>query len=121
AGDYATEAGPSMSGLQPAAKVRSAKVAVTRVDPEGWIAPDPGEEVVRARGIERNKALFADEMRRPMAIGRGRDEQPVYVDLDFFDGTKGGHMSIAGVSGVATKTTFAFFFVRLLTGHPEML
>ena len=121
AGDYATGGGQFVGGLQPAAKVRTARVAVTRVDPEVWVAADPGEEVFRARGIERERALYADEMRRPLAVGRGRDGEPVYVDLDFFDGTKGGHMSIAGVSGVATKTTFAFFFVRLLAGHPETL
>ncbi len=120
AGDY-VEGGVMAGGLQPAAKVRSARIAVTRVDPEMWVAPDPGAEVFRARGIERDRALYADEMRRPLAVGRGRDGEPVYVDLDFFDGTKGGHMSIAGVSGVATKTTFAFFFVRLLTGHPELM
>ncbi|MDA0301894.1 MAG: ATP-binding protein [Chloroflexi bacterium] len=120
AGDYSSGA-LAGGGLQPAAKVRTAQVAVTRVDPEVWIAPDPGEEVFRARGIERDRALYADEMRRPLAIGCGRDGEPVYVDLDFFDGTKGGHMSIAGVSGVATKTTFAFFFVRLFTGHPQLV
>ncbi|MSQ42320.1 MAG: ATP-binding protein [Dehalococcoidia bacterium] len=111
----------SEHGLQPAAKVRSAQVAVTRVDPEVWVAPDPGQEVYRARGAERDRALYVDEMERPLPVGRGRDGEPVYVDLDFFDGTKGGHMSIAGVSGVATKTTFAFFFVRLLTGQPQIV
>ena len=121
AGDYAMGGGLGVGGLQPAAKVRSAQVAVTRVDPEMWVAPDPGAEVFRARGIERDRALFADEMRRPLPVGRGRDGEPVYVDLDFFDGTKGGHMSIAGVSGVATKTTFAFFFVRLLAGNPQLV
>jgi DNA helicase HerA-like ATPase len=51
----------------------------------------------------------------------GRDGEPVYVDLDFFDGRKGGHMSISGISGVATKTSFALFFLRLLTGRPDIL
>jgi DNA helicase HerA-like ATPase len=46
---------------------------------------------------------------------------PVYVDLDFFDGRKGGPMSISGISGVATKTSFAMFFLRLLTSKPEIL
>lgn len=121
AGDFAIAGEASIGGLQPAAKVRTAQVRVTRVDPETWIAPDPGEEVFRARGLERDRALYADEMEKRMAVGAGRDGEPVFVDLDFFDGTKGGHMSIAGVSGVATKTTFAFFFIRLLTGHPELL
>lgn len=108
-------------GILPAAKVRSARVAVTRVDPEIWVSPDPGEVVERAAGEERRKALYVDEMGRPLPIGMGRDGEPVYVDLDFFDGRKGGHMSISGISGVATKTSFALFFLRLLSGRPDIL
>ncbi len=108
-------------GILPAAKVRSAEVAVTRVDPEIWVAPDPGEIVNRAHGEERAKALYTDEMGRPLPIGIGRDGEPVYADLDFFDGRKGGHMSISGISGVATKTSFALFFLRMLTAHPDIV
>jgi uncharacterized protein len=108
-------------GILPAAKVRSARVAVTRVDPEIWVSPDPGEVVERATGEERDKALYLDEMERALPIGVGRDGGPVYVDLDFFDGRKGGHMSISGISGVATKTSFALFFLRLLSARPEIL
>jgi DNA helicase HerA-like ATPase len=108
-------------GIMPAAKVRTARVAVTRVDPEVWVSPDPGEEVERATGEERAKALYLDEMGRPLAIGIGRDGDPVSVDLDFFDGRKGGHMSISGISGVATKTSFALFFLRMLTANPGTL
>ncbi len=108
-------------GILPAAKVRSARVAVTRVDPELWVAPDPGEVVERARGEERMKALYADEMERPLPVGLGRDGDPVYADLDFFDGRKGGHMSVSGISGVATKTSFALFFLRMLTGRPDIV
>ena len=106
-------------GILPAAKMRSARVAVTRVDPELWVAPDPGAEVYRAAGGERDKALYKDEMERPLPVGIGRDGEPVYADLDFFDGRKGGHMS--GISGVATKTSYALFFLRMLTAHPEIL
>ena len=104
-------------GIMPAAKVRSAQVQVTRVDPEVWVSPDPGETVERATGDEREKALYVDEMSRPLAVGIGRDELPVHVDLDFFDGRKGGHMSISGISGVATKTSFALFFLRMLSAR----
>jgi uncharacterized protein len=107
-------------GIMPAAKVRSAQVAVTRVDPEVWVSPDPGEPVEKATGPERDKALYVDEMGRPLPVGMGRDGEPVSVDLDFFDGRKGGHMSISGVSGVATKTSFALFFLRMLTGSPQV-
>jgi uncharacterized protein len=105
-------------GILPAAKVRSARVAVTRVDPEVWVSPDPGGVVERATGEERRKALYVDEMGRPLPVGLGRDGEPVHVDLDFFDGRKGGHMSVSGISGVATKTSFALFFLRMLTA-PE--
>jgi len=108
-------------GIMPAAKVRTARVAVTRVDPEVWVSADPGEEVARATGEERRKARYADEMERPLPIGLGRDGAPVHVDLDFFDGRKGGHMSISGISGVATKTSFALFFLRMLTSTPEVV
>ena len=94
-------------GILPGAKVRSARVAVTRLDPEVWVSSDPGEVVERAAGAERDKALYVDEMGRPLPIGMGRDGAPLFVDLDFFDGRKGGHMSISGISGVATKTSFA--------------
>lgn len=108
-------------GILPAAKVRSAEVAVVRMEPEVWVAPDPGERVLRASGVERQKALYADQMERALPAGLGRDEKPVFVDLDFFDGRKGGHMSISGISGVATKTSFALFFLRMLTSRPEIL
>jgi hypothetical protein len=108
-------------GVMPAQKVRTARVAVTRVDPEIWVSADPGETVERATGDERARALYADQMERPLPVGIGRDGRPVHVDLDFFDGRKGGHMSIAGISGVATKTSFALFFLRVLTASPRIV
>lgn len=108
-------------GILPARKVRSAQVAVTRVDPELWVSPDPGGAVLRATGTSREKALYTDEMSRPLPVGTGRDGLPMFVDLDFFDGRKGGHMSISGISGVATKTSFALFFLRMLTGRPDIV
>jgi len=108
-------------GSMPGGKVRSAQVAVTRVDPELWVSPDPGGLVERATGGARDKALYVDEMGRPLPVGLGRDGLPVYVDLDFFDGRKGGHMSISGISGVATKTSFALFFLRMLTGRRDIV
>ncbi len=108
-------------GIMPAQKVRTVSVAVTRLDPEVWVSADPGETVERATGDERRRALYADQMERPLAIGLGRDGLPVHIDLDFFDGRKGGHMSIAGISGVATKTSFALFFLRVLTASPAVV
>jgi DNA helicase HerA-like ATPase len=108
-------------GSMPGAAVRSAQVSVTRVDPELWVAPNPGGSVERATGEARDKALYTDEMGRALPIGLGRDRLPVFADLDFFDGRKGGHMSISGISGVATKTSFALFFLRMLTGRRDIV
>jgi DNA helicase HerA-like ATPase len=106
-------------GSLPAQLARSASVQTLRVDPEIWVAPDPGEPVYRVAGQARDKALYADEMQRRLPIGFARDGMPIWVDLDFFDGRKGGHISISGVSGVATKTSFALSFLRALTDHPK--
>jgi DNA helicase HerA-like ATPase len=107
-------------GSLPAELARSASVQTIRVDPEIWVAPDPGEPVYRVSGASRDKALYSDEMGRRLPIGFARDGEPIWVDLDFFDGRKGGHISISGVSGVATKTSFALAFLRSLTAHPEV-
>ena len=109
-----------------AKKSRTAVVQIVRVLPEMWIAPDSGQAVYRAAGPERERALYVDEMRthdrdRALVVGTSRDGEHVWIDADFFDGTKGAHMSISGVSGVATKTSYALFFLRCLTSHPEIL
>ena len=116
----------AVEGTLPAEKSRTATVQVVRVLPEMWIAPDAGQPVYRATGTERERALYVDEMRREgrdraLPVGLTRDGEKVWVDVDFFEGTKGAHMSISGVSGVATKTSYALFFLRSLSSHPEIL
>lgn len=101
-------------GLRPAQLVRSAQVAVTRILPEVWVAPSPGAAVFRVSGQARRQAIYHDTMTRPLAVGVDARGQPVYIDVRYFDGDSGGHMSISGISGVATKTTYALFFLRLL-------
>jgi hypothetical protein len=36
----------------------------------------------------------------------------VYINFEFVDGTRGAHVSISGVSGIATKTSFALFLLH---------
>ncbi len=101
-------------GLRPAQLVRSAQVAVTRILPEIWVAPSPGAAVYRVAGQSRRQAIYHDTMSRPLPVGVDARGEPVYIDVRYFDGDSGGHMSISGISGVATKTTYALFFLRLL-------
>lgn len=101
-------------GVLPAEAFESAEVLVTRVDPEIYVPPAPGAPVRVATGDERDLALSFDRMDRRLPIGAGRDGQPLYANLEFLDGTRGAHVNISGISGVATKTTYATFLLHSL-------
>jgi DNA helicase HerA-like ATPase len=99
-------------GVLPAQVQEIAEVTTTRVEPECYVPPRPGELARRATGAERAQALYFDRMEQKVPVGLGRDGDPIYVNLEFLDGTRGGHVSISGVSGVATKTSFALFLLN---------
>jgi DNA helicase HerA-like ATPase len=101
-------------GVIPATVAEAAHVRVTRVEPEVFVPPRPGQEVRRARGERRDQALFFDGMERRVPIGLSRDGEPVFANLDFLDGSRGAHVNISGISGVATKTSYATFLLHSL-------
>jgi hypothetical protein len=98
-------------GVLPADVQEAAEVTTTRVEPEFYVPPRPGAAVARATGEQRSQALYFDRMDRKVAVGLGRDGVPVYLNFEFLDGSCGAHVSISGVSGVATKTSFALFLL----------
>jgi uncharacterized protein len=98
-------------GMLPAQVQEAAEITTTRVDPEIYVPPSPGAPVHRATGEARAAALHFDRMPRRVPIGTGRDGAPLFLNADFLDGTRGAHVSISGVSGVATKTSFATFLL----------
>jgi DNA helicase HerA-like ATPase len=98
-------------GVLPAEISESAQIQATRFEPEVFIPPQPGEEVRKAGGLERHEALFFDAMVRRVPCGLSRDDEPAWLNLDFVDGTKGAHVNISGISGVATKTSYATFLL----------
>ena len=101
-------------GVLPAHLQEIAEVTTTRVEPECYFPPRPGTLAVRASGAERDRALYFDQMGTKVPIGMGRDGEPIFVNLEFLDGTRGAHVSISGISGVATKTSFALFLLHSL-------
>jgi DNA helicase HerA-like ATPase len=101
-------------GVLPATVAHAAHVKVTRVEPEIFVPPRPGQEVRRAKGLRRDQALFFDGMERKVPIGLSRDGEPVFANLDFLDGSRGAHVNISGISGVATKTSYATFLLHSL-------
>jgi hypothetical protein len=98
-------------GMLPAQVQEAAEVTTTRVDPEVYVPPTPGAVVRRAAGDLRAAALSFDRMERRVPIGTGRDGAALFLNADFLDGTRGAHVSISGISGVATKTSFATFLL----------
>lgn len=101
-------------GILPAEVSEAAKVVVTRFEPEVFVPPLPGSEVRVAVDSERDRALFFDRMEERLPIGLSRSGEPVYLNLEFLDGRRGAHVNISGVSGVATKTTYATFLLHSL-------
>jgi len=103
-------------GVLPAEVSEAAQVQATRFEPELFVPPLPGAEVRRATGAERDEALFFDGMARKLPAGLSRDDEPLYLDFDFLDGSRGAHVNISGISGVATKTSYATFLLYSLFG-----
>jgi DNA helicase HerA-like ATPase len=101
-------------GLLPAEVSESAQISSTRFEPETFVPPLPGQEVRVAVGEERDRALFFDRMERRLPVGLSRSQEPLFVNLEFLDGQRGAHVNISGISGVATKTSYATFLLHSL-------
>ena len=98
-------------GILPAEVSQAAEVLATRFEPEVFVPPLPGERVYKAVGDDRDMALYFDGMAKRLPAGLTRDDEPLFANLEFLDGTRGAHVNISGISGVATKTTYATFLL----------
>lgn len=103
-----------VAGLLPASVSYAARVLVTRVAPENFIPPQPGDEVRHARGDDLRLALSADKMKRSFPGGLLADGQVLPINYQFVNGEQGGHINISGISGVATKTSYALFLLHAI-------
>lgn len=93
----------------------TAHVKVTRLLPEYYYPPLPGDPVRVVSGEEYAQALFMDKMERKFPLGLSLSgREVVYGNLDFLTGRKGAHINISGVSGIATKTTYTTFLLHSL-------
>ena len=110
----------AQEGLLPLETARAAHVVSTRFEPELYVPPQPGDAVSRATGDARDEALYFDTMEEQLVAGVARDGLPVALDLSFLDGRRGAHVNISGVSGIATKTTYASFLLYALF-HGQVL
>jgi len=114
---YDSDAFAAAEERLPVGVAHAAHVTVTRVEPEIFVAPPPGTPVYKSEAGLRSEALYFDRMledNTAFRAGVSRDGQPVYGNLEFLDGTRGAHMNISGISGVATKTSYALFLLYSL-------
>ncbi|MFN3478091.1 MAG: ATP-binding protein, partial [bacterium] len=111
ASQYAIETELIIDKKIPYINVATAKVFVTRIEPEIYTPPNPSDEVFLAEKEESEIALYFDKMKNRIPVGFLRNGFNAYINLDFLDGTSGAHINISGMSGVATKTSFATFLL----------
>ncbi|RIH79362.1 hypothetical protein Mterra_03603 [Calidithermus terrae] len=105
--------------LLPISLSYAAHVKVTRLDPEEYLPPDPGCPVYVARERDLEMALYYDKMTSEgqstrLPAGILKNGEVAYLNLEFLNGVKGGHVNISGISGVATKTSYATFLLYSL-------
>ncbi|MFP3158199.1 MAG: ATP-binding protein [Hydrogenobaculum sp.] len=99
-------------GVLPVHPVYLAKINVNRIEPQYYLPPKPGDEVFKAFGEDRDKGLFFDAMETKIPAGLSQDGLPVYINYNFINGKDGAHISISGMSGVATKTSYSLFLIN---------
>jgi hypothetical protein len=100
------------AGSLPVNTSYAAHIQVTRIEPEEYLPPQPGDAVYLAVNESLKCALHFDNMDKRIPAGMMRNNNSAYLNYEFIDGTKGGHINISGVSGVATKTSYALFLLH---------
>ncbi|NPB05201.1 MAG: ATP-binding protein [Aquificae bacterium] len=101
-----------VQGRLPAHLAYVAKVQVSRILEDVFVPPFPGDPVYLARGSDLEKALYFDQMKTRIPAGLLRNGEPAFINYHFLNGKDGAHVSISGVSGVASKTSYALFLLH---------
>src|SRR5207244_9677548 len=75
-------------GVLPVDTAVAAQVVATRFEPEIFVPPMPGLPAFRARGADRDQAMYFDQMTRRVPAGLARAGEPRFLGLDFLAGTR---------------------------------
>ncbi|GLV47513.1 ATPase [Thermus sp. LT1-2-5] len=116
---YDTDTFLAVQGQIPVSLAYVAHVSVTRILPEEFFPPDPGSPVYLAEGEDLELALYYEAMKNQrgstkLPAGLLKNGEVAYLNLEFLNGVKGGHVNISGISGVAAKTSYATFLLKSL-------
>ncbi len=115
--EYPTDTFLAAENRIPVSLAYVAHVSVTRLIPDEYLPPDPGAPVLLAKGEDLELALYYDGMKNQrghtkLPVGMLKNGEVGYVNLEFLNGVKGGHVNISGISGVAAKTSYATFLLK---------
>lgn len=97
------------------------KCKVVGNDHDIYIPVQEGKKVSLASEEEIKAALGLDNIKNPIPAGyikmyEGDDEQilPVNFNSHFLIGPEGAHLNISGISGLASKTSYAMFLMKAI-------
>ena len=97
------------------------KCKVVGNDKDVYIPVQEGKKVYLATASEIKMALGLDQVRNPVPAGyikmyEGENEQilPVNFNSHFLIGPEGAHLNISGISGLASKTSYAMFLMKAI-------
>ena len=86
-----------------------------------YIPVQEGKKVYLASESEIMMALGLDQVKNPIPAGyikmyEGKNEQtlPVHFNSHFLIGPEGAHLNISGISGLASKTSYAMFLMKAI-------
>jgi DNA helicase HerA-like ATPase len=89
-----------------------------------YIPVQEGKKVYLASRDEIEQALGLDNVKNPLPAGYvemydGKDKQslPVYFNSQFLIGPEGAHLNISGISGLASKTSYAMFLMKAIQDY----
>ncbi|MBI5207532.1 MAG: hypothetical protein HY934_07045 [Candidatus Firestonebacteria bacterium] len=98
-----------------------AKAKVMNNNKEIYMPVTDGEIVRFATEIEIKEALGIDRIPEGKRIPAGflslsnNISIPIYLDSTFLIGPEGAHLNISGISGLATKTSYAMFLLQAIS------
>ena len=97
------------------------KCKVVGNDKNVYIPVQEGRKVFLASREEIMEALGLNDVKNPLPAGYmemydGENKQvlPVYFNSHFLIGPEGAHLNISGISGLASKTSYAMFLMKAI-------
>lgn len=98
-----------------------AEISVLRVEPEIFVAPTPGNPIEKVLNPQKVAVgYYFDKMDTKIPVGFFKNGLPAYINYDFISGKKGAHLSVSGISGVATKTSYSSFILYSLMQQSQI-